>query len=177
MFIPPSNYTILISLCTGDKSAHVSGKSRNPRQCSSGRQMPFAFFSCIFCSSWFVHSNKKNSQTTSHKVHSLWSLKPLSYKQLPRNPRPASWDTLDSKAGCTQQIMLMSILNYTCEQDSAFAPCRASKLADLCWIFWQKRLYLFTFGIPVSKGNRPCPDQEACGESEAAIWFSLVAWR
>lgn len=138
---------------------------------------------------YFVHSNKKNSQTSSYKVHSLWSLKPVSYKQLPRNPGPTFWDTLYSKADCTQRCylyesgrpvhangltVLMSILNYTREQNYAFAPYRASKLADLYWIFWQKKLYLLTFGIYASKRIRPRPDQEACGESEAAIWFSLV---
>lgn len=114
-------------------------------------------FSCCF-----VSSNKKNSQTSSHKVHYLWSMKPVLYKQLSRNWGPASWGLLYCKADCTQRCylsefgqpalaniltMLMSILSYTLEQ--VYLCLYSRKLFQTGWFFWQKN-YLFTFGICVS---------------------------
>lgn len=88
------------------KSAHISGESRNQTVLLwHANSICILQIPLSFC---FVWSNKENSHTTSHKMSSLYPLKAVSAKQLPRKAGPAYWYiyTQCRKDDCTQRCHL-----------------------------------------------------------------------
>ena len=189
-FFLPGNYAALISPCTGDRSAQISGKSSNQRLCSFGMQIPFAFFKFsfsfffLFCSqqqteqsnlfpsgTFCVITKAGVSQTAAKK---LWaSLLRYSVRQnglLPELLPLRTWPA----CSCKRIDRAKGKLELYSRARPCLCSLRSLQTGSLRF-FWQKKLQLLTFGINASKVIRPCPDQEVWGESEAAIWFSLVA--
>lgn len=183
MFSP---HAILTSLYKGDKSAHISGESRNQTVlfwhaksiCILQITLSFSFClkqqiepSCHFPKGMFCVTTKGSaSQTAAKKTSTSLLMCTVQEGWLLSHVTSVNLSNLFG----SRLTMLMSILNCTHEQDYAFSPYGFSNLAGVYWISWQKKLYLFTFAICASKGVRACPDQKAGGESDAAIWFSLV---